>query len=195
MNVVAASTLPQLILLIAIPAIKAEESLSWFTKDAEIKRSIFVPGNLSEGKEETRLLPWVFFDDDIDKNKMMRLKCIMRGYNATNNPSDYMDARWSHPGFEDNQVNTTIPPEEGNAEEGVPYKIWTIAINTSAADSGKKEATCEFQQGDFPLSIDFKFLIFKMVSKEKLNISQTLLSFGLGESLDEKDLTQCVRVH
>ena len=45
MNVVAASTLPQLILLIAIPAIKAEESLSWFTKDAEIKRSIFVPGN------------------------------------------------------------------------------------------------------------------------------------------------------
>ena len=191
MYVVTASTLPQIFLLIAIPTVKAEESLSWFTKDVEIRKSMFVPDNLSDGKEETRLLPWVFFDDD--KTKMMQLKCIMRGYNATNNPSDYMDARWSYPGFDDNQVNTNIPPVEGNTEEGVPYKIWTIEIKTSAAASGKKWATCEFQQGDFPLSIDFTFLIFKMVSEEKLNISQALLSFGLGESLDEKDLTQKIK--
>ena len=170
MYVVTASTLPQLILLIAISSIKAEESLSWFTKDAEIRKSMFVPDNLSEGKEETRLLPWVFFDDD--ETKMMQLKCIMRGYNASNNPSDYMDARWSHPGFDDSQV--TIPANKNNTE-GLPYKIWTIEIETSPADSGKKWATCEFQQGDFPLSIDFKFLIFKMVSEKILKNGQAEL--------------------
>ena len=158
MYVVTASTLPQLFLLSAISSIKAEESLSWFTKDAEIRKSMFVPDNLSEGKEETRLLPWVFFDDD--KTKMMQLKCIMRGYNASNNPSDYQDARWSHPGFDQSQVDTSAPPIK-SVENGESYAIWTIEINTSAADAGIKRATCEFQQGDFPLSTDFIFLIFK----------------------------------
>merc|ERR1712029_1232333 len=60
----------------------------------------------------------------------------------------------------------------------------------SSAVSGKKWATCEFQQGDFPLSIDFKFLIFKRVSKVTLDNGQALLSYGLGEYLDAKDLNQ-----
>merc|ERR1711862_837904 len=65
-----------------------------------------------------------------------------------------------------------------------------MGIKTKAADSGKKWATCEFQQGDFPLSIDFKFLIFKMFSEKILKNGQAELSFGLGENLDEKDLTK-----
>ena len=77
-----------LLLLIAISVLRAEERLSWFTKDAEIRSSIFVPDDLPEGKEENRILPWVFHDDE---NKVMQLKCMMRGYNATNNPSDYKD--------------------------------------------------------------------------------------------------------
>ena len=70
--------------------ISAEERLSWFTKDPQIKKSTFVPDNLSEGKEENRVLPWVFHDNET--SKLLQLKCIMRGYNATNNPSDYKDA-------------------------------------------------------------------------------------------------------
>lgn len=180
------SPLPQLILLIAFSVIKAEERLSWFTKDEEIRRSIFVPDNLSEGKEETRTLPWVFHDDQ--QPKTMQLKCLMRGYNASNNPSDYMDAKWSYPGFDDSQVNTDIPDEMGD-DVGVPFKIWTIEIKTTASDSGRKVATCEFQQGDFPLSTDFIFLIFKRVQKKEYGNGTALLSFGLGENLDEKDLT------
>ena len=140
----------------------AEERLSWFTTDPEIKMSTFVPDNLSEGKEENRVLPWVFHDNEEYK---MKLNCIMRGYNVSNNPSDYQDARWSHPGFNDDQVDTSAPPIKFQ-ENGEPYAIWTIMINTSAADAGIKRATCEFQQGDFPLSTDFIFKIFKIVKKD-----------------------------
>ena len=146
--------------------INAEERLSWFTTDLEMKRSIFVPDNLSEGKEENRVLPWVFHDDE---NKQMELKCIMRGYNVSNNPSDYKEARWSHPGFSDSQVDKSVPAVT-KEENGDPYAIWTIKVNTSRADAGKKWVTCEFQQGDFPLSTDFTFLIFrKMYLPEKQN--------------------------
>ncbi len=163
----------------------AEERLSWFTEDPDIKRSIFVPDNLPEGKEENRVLPWVFHSDE-DK-KLIQLKCIMRGYNASNNPSDYKDARWSHPGFSDNQVDTSTPAENGT-DQGVPYRIWTIEIDTTAADAGKKWATCEFQQGDFPLSTDFQFLIFNKQS-EADDQNEVSYDFG-GEVLDEKDVTQ-----
>ena len=145
-------------------SISAEERLSWFTTDPEIKKRIFVPDNLSEGKEENRVLPLVFHDND--ERKILQLKCIMRGYNASNNPSDYKDARWSYPGFSDSQVNISSLADKGK-ENGVPYAIWTIEINTSAADAGKKWATCEFQQGDFPLSTDFTFLILRKMSKGK----------------------------
>merc|ERR1719158_2068634 len=144
---------------------------------------MFVPDNLSEGKEETRLLPWVFFDDD--ETKLMQLKCIMRGYNASNNPSDYQEARWSHPGFDDSQVDTSAEAVKGE-EKGVPYAIWTMEISTRAEDAGKKWATCEWQQGDFPLSTDFKFLIFRRL----LDAETEVLSYGLGEYLDSKDITQ-----
>lgn len=147
-----------------IVSIQAEERLSWFTKDIEVKKSIFVPDNLPEGKEENRVLPWIFHS--VNDRKIIELKCIMRGYNASNNPSDYRDARWSHPGFDVSQVNVNAPVEMGN-ETGIPYAIWSIKVNTSAADAGIKWATCEFQQGDFPLSIDFKFLIFSKMRKKK----------------------------
>ena len=164
--------------------ISAEERLSWFTTDPKIKKSIFVPDNLPEGKEENRVLPWVFHDN---KEVTIELKCFMRGYNASNNPSDYRDARWSHPGFNDSKVDISAPGVNGS-DGAVPYKIWTIAITTSAADAGKKWATCEFQQGDFPLSTDFKFLIFKKVQpREEENVV-----YDFGEFLDEKDLTQQV---
>ena len=163
----------------------AEERLSWFTTDPEIKKSIFVPKNLPEGKEENRVLPWVFHSDE-DK-KLIQLKCIMRGYNASNNPSDYKDARWSHPGFSDNQVDTSAPADNGT-DEGVPYRIWTIKINTKATDAGKKWATCEFQQGDFPLSTDFQFLIFRKQSESE---DQNEVSYDFGEEvLEAKDVTQ-----
>ena len=166
--------------------INAEERLSWFTTDPEIKKSIFVPDNLSEGKEENRVLPWVFHDDE---NKIMELKCIMRGYNASNNPSDYQDARWSYPGFSDSQVDTSAPPVKAD-DNGEPYAIWTIKINTSRADAGKKWATCEFQQGDFPLSTDFQFLIFR---KQSLPEEKKVLKYGFGGLIrDKKDITQQV---
>ena len=165
--------------------INAEERLSWFTRDLEIKKRIYVPDNLSEGKEENRVLPWVFHDND--EPKIMQLNCIMRGYNVSNNPSDYKDARWSHPGFSDDQVSISSLAVKG-CESGVPYAIWTIEINVTAADAGKKWATCEFQQGDFPLSTDFKFLIFRKMSEEG-----NILSYGLGNDiLDERDITNQV---
>ena len=55
-------TIPFFLLLLNNAA-KAEERLSWFTKDAEIRSSIFVPDDLPEGKEENRILPWVFHSD------------------------------------------------------------------------------------------------------------------------------------
>ena len=167
----------------------AEERLSWFTKDPKIKKSVFVPDNLPEGKEENRILPWVLHDDEDYK---IQLNCIMRGYNASNNPSDYKDARWSHPGFIESQVDTSAPHVSGN-DGAVPYRIWTIVITTSTADAGKKLVTCEFQQGDFPLSTDFKFLIFRKVSMPPGNV----MAYDLGELLEEeyatkKDLTKKV---
>jgi len=173
--------------------ISAEERLSWFTKDPQIKKRIFVPDNLSEGKEENRVLPWVFHDND--ERYTMELKCIMRGYNASNNPSNYKEARWSHPGFSASQVDTSAQPINGT-EGANPYRIWTIQITTSSADAGKKWATCEFQQGDFPLSTDFKFLIFR--NYEKLTRhwkGHVVHKYGYGEDvgfLDNKDLTQQV---
>lgn len=38
----------------------------------------------------------------------MQIKCIMRGFNDTNNPSDYKKARWRYPGFDDSQVNIPV---------------------------------------------------------------------------------------
>jgi len=191
--------IPHLITLSGL--IDAEERLSWFTTDPEIKKSIFVPDNLSEGKEENRVLPWVFHDDE---NKIMELKCIMRGYNASNNPSDYQDARWSYPGFSDSQVDTSAPPVKDD-DNGEPYAIWTIKINTSRADAGKKWATCEFQQGDFPLSTDFQFLIFRKQSRhpvwweectggvQSLPEEKKVLKYGFGGLIrDKKDITQQV---
>ena len=163
----------------------AEERLSWSTTDPAVKRSIFVPDNLPEGKEENRVLPWVFHKSE--DHKLMQLECIMRGYNASNNPSDYKDARWKHPGFSDSQVNTNAPSIRGE-DQGVPFAIWTIEINTSAADAGKKWATCEFQQHeDFPLSTDFQFLIFRKLSED-----QNVVTYGFGDILDEKDVTKQV---
>ena len=107
-----------LIFLSVSTLVRAEERLSWFTTDRELKQSIFVPDNLPEGKEENRVMPWVFHDDV--SSKVMALKCIMRGYNASNNPADYQDARWSYPGFSDSQVDTSDPAENGT-EGAVPY--------------------------------------------------------------------------
>ena len=160
--------------------INAEERLSWFTTDSILRKSIFVPDNLSEGKEENRVLPWVFHNDN--EYKIMKLNCIMRGYNVTNNPVDYINARWSHPGFRVNQVNTAEPIQTGN-ENGVPYAIWTIEVNVTTADAGKKWTICEFQQGDFPLSIEFTFLIFKKYSEEG-----DVVSYHLGSFIDKKDI-------
>ena len=165
--------------------VKAEERLSWFSTDPEIKKRIFVPDNLSEGKEENRVLPWVFHDNEI---KQMELKCIMRGYNASNNPIGYKEARWSHPGFSDSQVDTTTEPTNGT-EGADPYRMWTIKITTSKADAGKKWATCDFQQGDFPLSIDIMFLIFRKVAMPK---DQNSFTYDLGDSLDESYFTKQV---
>ena len=174
------------VLLLLFIVAKGEERLSWFTKDPDLRRSLFVPDNLPEGKEENRVLPWIFHD--AKETKLMKIKCMMRGFNASNNPSDYQDARWSHPGFDDSQVDTSAPVEMGD-EVGVPYAIWTMEVTTSAEDPGEKWATCEWQQGDFPLSTDFEFLIFRKLS----NIPEAapkVVSYGLGEHLDDKDITQ-----
>ena len=171
------------LLFLFVTVAKSEERLSWMTNDPELTTSIFVPDHLPEGKEENRVLPWVFHSED--ETKLMQLKCIMRGYNASNNPSDYQEARWSHPGFDDSQVDTSAEAVKGE-EKGVPYAIWTMEIYTRAEDAGKKWATCEWQQGDFPLSIDFKFLIFRRL----LDAETEVLSYGIGEHLDAKDITQ-----
>ena len=168
-----------------ISFINTEERLFWFTKDLEIKTKTSVPKNLPEGKEENRVLPWVFHDSK--ETKKMKLNCIMRGYNASNNPINYKEARWSHPGFLPSQVDTSAEPECGN-DGAVPYRIWTIEITTSAADYGKKWATCEFQQGDFPLSTDFKFLIFKKFT----SFFTHSIVYRLEGSLDKNDITQQV---
>ena len=173
-----------------IVSVQAEERLSWFTTDPEVKKSIFVPDNLPEGKEENRVLPWVFHR--ANDQKIIELKCIMRGYNASNNPIDYKEARWSHPGFNASQVSVSAKGENGT-EEGVPYRIWSINITTSPRDIGKKWATCEFQQGDFPLSTDFKFLIFKKLRKPKeikKNPPKLVWRYVLGGSLEESDLNE-----
>ena len=118
----------------------------------------------------------------------MKLNCIMRGYNASNNPINYKEARWSYPGFWHSQVDTRARPESGY-DGAIPYRIWTIEITTSASDAGRKWVTCEFQQGDFPLSTDFKFLIFRKVSLP----GETNIVYGFDYGfLDEKDLTQQV---
>ena len=49
--------------LMLLNAAMAEERLSWFTRDQEMRSSIFVPDDLPEGKEENRVLPWVFHSD------------------------------------------------------------------------------------------------------------------------------------
>ena len=91
-----------------VNALWAEERLSWTwnldwnTKDLEFKRSVFTPYNLPKGKEANRILPWVFHDDG--ETKLMELRCLMTGYNASNNPSDYKI----------NQIDTTTPPEIGD---------------------------------------------------------------------------------
>ena len=104
----------QALLLFVIIA-KAKEKLSWSTRDPEIRSSIFVPDDLPDGQEENRVLPWVFHDEN---EKDMQLKCIILGYNTSQNSSD---AIWSHPGFNDSQVDTSFPPIRDNVEL---YKIW-----------------------------------------------------------------------
>ena len=49
-----------LLVLTSSMLFNAEERLSWFTTDLILRKCIFVPDNLSEGKEENRILPWVF---------------------------------------------------------------------------------------------------------------------------------------
>jgi len=169
-----------LILLSTASFSRAEERLSWFSKDKVMRKSIFVPKDLPEGKEENRALPWVFHDDG--GLKVMELKCMMRGFNDSNNPSDYKEARWSHPGFENSQVDTSAPAENGT-DTGVPYRIWTIKITVSAKDAGKKIATCEWQQGDFPLSTDFTFLIFSRKGEDQPQDDKVLRTYSLGEPL------------
>ena len=174
------------ILWLLFTVVAAEERLSWFTTQEDLRREIFVPDNLSEGKEEDRVLPLVFHSED--ETKSVEMKCIMRGYNASNNPSDYKDARWSHQGFDDSQVDTSAGPEPGE-EDGVDYRIWTIKVTISAADAGKKSVTCDFQQGDFPLSIELTFMVFKRLpfSQTENETMAMELSYGLGEQLDEED--------
>jgi len=168
------------ILLSTASISQAEERLSWFSKDEEMRKSIFVPKDLPEGKEENRALPWVFHDEE---PKNMELKCMMRGFNDSNNPSDYREARWSHPGFDDSQVVTSAPAENGT-DVGVPYRIWTMKITVSAKDAGKKFATCEWQQGDFPLSTDFTFLIFSRQGEDQpQDEDKVLRTYSLGEPL------------
>ena len=174
-----------LLFLPIISFINTEERLFWLTKDLEIKTKISVPNNLPEGKEENRVLPWVFHDNE--ESKIMKLNCIMRGYNASNNPINYKEARWSYPGFWPGQVDTRAEPKSGY-DGAVPYRIWPIEITTSAADAGRKWATCEFQQGDFPKSTDFKFLIFRKLSLP--GEENVVYGFGFGHGfLDYRDLT------
>ena len=110
------------LLFLFVTVAKSEERLSWMTNDPELTTSIFVPDHLPEGKEENRVLPWVFHS--ADDTKLMKIRCMMRGFNA----------RRSHPGFDDSQVDTSAPAEKGE-EDGVPYAIWTMEITISAEDA------------------------------------------------------------
>lgn len=186
-----------------VNALWAEERLSWTwnldwnTKDLEFKRSVFTPYNLPKGKEANRILPWVFHDDG--ETKLMELRCLMTGYNASNNPSDNKNARWSHYGFDDSQIDTTTPPEIGD-DYGDPYAIWTIKIHTSASDAGKKWVACEFQQGDLPLRTEFVFLIFKRLADQNVRHLQNAVGYGHayglgGEFLDEKDINYDIEMN
>lgn len=182
--------------VIRVETLWAEERLSWTwnldwnTKDLEFKRSVFTPYNLPKGQEANRILPWVFHDDG--DTKLMELRCLMTGYNPSDNPSDYKNARWSHSGFDDSQIDTTTPPEIGD-DYGNPYAIWTIKINTTASDAGKKWVACEFQQGDLPHRTEFVFLIFKRLADQNVRHLQNAVGYGHayglgGEFLDEKDI-------
>ena len=189
-----------LLLIVIVGVVNFEERLSWVIEDPEIRRSIFVPDDLPEGEEETRVLPLVFHS--IYETKVMQIKCRMRGYNASNNPWYYQDALWIHPKFDESQVDTYADAEHGN-EDGVPYAIWTMKITISSAkDAGKKWATCKWQQEGMQWKTDMKFLIFRPLSyslvREESNSTLSLpeeaetvvLAYGLGEKLDEKDLTK-----
>ena len=158
---------------------KDERQLSWFIEDPEIFESMFIPDNITEGEKENRVLPWVFHNDQ--DFKMMQLECIMRGYSNDN-------VSWSHPGFNDSQVDTSTPVVIGD-DQGVPYAIWAIKINTSAADAGIKGAICELQQqGNISLSIVFKIIMLRNVSGPG---DQNVLIYDLGgEVLDEEDVTK-----
>ena len=95
---------------IKVEALWNKERLSWIVEDSNISRSMFTPYNLSKGKEVNRNLPWIFHD--AEEKKVMELKCLMTGYNAS--LIDYKRARWSYPGFDDSQVDTSCPAEIGN---------------------------------------------------------------------------------
>ena len=108
----------------------------------------------------------------------MKLRC----YNVTNSPFNYINARWTHPGFKASQVNTSDPIQTGY-ENGVSYTIWTMEVNVSAADTGKKWTICDFQQGDFPLRIEFTFLFFK-----KYDQDQDVVTDHIGSFIDKRDI-------
>ena len=91
-----------------------------------------------------------------DETKDVQLKCITRGNNAGNN------IRWIHHGIDDSQVETKSA--DIGEKDGVPYAIWTTYITTSAKDAGMEEITCQWMQGDFPLTKDVKLLILRINS-------------------------------
>ena len=113
----------------------------------------------------------------------------MRDHNVSEN------LQWSYPGFRDSQVDTSTPALIGD-DQGVPYAIWSIKVNTSSLDAGKKSATCEFQQENLPMSIDFQFLIIRKTNRTPDQITlpgtRMLIIYDLGGYLDEKDITQQV---
>ena len=150
----------------------------------EIVESILVPGNFSE---EKKVLPWVFHNDQ--QYKIWKLDCIMRKLNVSENP------QWSYQGFRDSQVDTSGPALIRD-DQGVPFAICSIKVNTSSLDAGKKSATCEFQQENLSMSIDFQFLIFRKSNKtpDKITspVAQNFLLYDLGGNLDEKSITQQV---
>ena len=101
--------------------------------------------------------------------------------------------RWSHPGFDESQVDISAPAEKGD-DTGVPYRIWTIKITVSAKDAGKKFATCEWQQGDFPLSTDFTFLIFSRQGEDEPQGEEKVLrTYSLGEPLGKSYETKQIQ--
>ena len=79
---------------IRIEAFGAEERLSWIAEDPEIWMRMFTPYNLTKGNKSNKILPWVFHDNE--ETKVIELKCLKIGYNASNNPNDDEIARWSY---------------------------------------------------------------------------------------------------